>query len=255
MLLWVEPAGSLLKNDAHATPGKLSTHFCFSLLKVSRYGQQGLVCGWYLTKNIGNVICKQLNMGKASMVFTRNLPSSSLLVQMPILVKQPYCRGEFPWAVWHSWVLGYRLWFEPVENTEVIGTHWYIYRELKQARTATAVNKQLNFFVKNKPHTTDYIYCIFEAYFMTNVWERTVLTVLKSNLSNVYQHREGCRRAEDGKILIFTSSGRRQSSRRWKVLLKIDFKTVNTVLSQTFNHKICFKYAIRRRSQLFVVSL
>ena len=39
-------------------------------------------------------------------------------------------------------------------------------RELKQARTATAVNKQLNFTVRNKPHTTNYIYCIFEAYFM-----------------------------------------------------------------------------------------
>ena len=80
--------------------------------------------------------------------------------------------------------------------------------------------------------------------------ERTVLTVLKSFLSNVYQRRESCRRAEDGKILIFTSSGRRQPSWQWKVLLKIDFKTVNTVFSQTFNHKICFTYAIRRRSQL-----
>ena len=39
-------------------------------------------------------------------------------------------------------------------------------RDLMQARTATAVNKQLNFTVKNKPHTTNYIYCIFEAYFM-----------------------------------------------------------------------------------------
>ena len=38
--------------------------------------------------------------------------------------------------------------------------------DLKQARTAMAVNKQLNFTVKNKPHTTNYIYCIFEAYFM-----------------------------------------------------------------------------------------
>ena len=42
-------------------------------------------------------------------------------------------------------------------------------RELKQGRTATAVNKQLNFTVEKKPHTTDYIYiyCIFDAYFMT----------------------------------------------------------------------------------------
>ena len=33
-------------------------------------------------------------------------------------------------------------------------------RDLKQARTATAVNKQLNFTVKNKPHTTT----IYTAY-------------------------------------------------------------------------------------------
>ena len=87
-------------------------------------------------------------------------------------------------------------------------------RDLKQARTATAVNKQLNFTIKNKPHTTNYIYCIFEAYFMIKSVRKTVLTALKSFLSNVYQLQEGCRRAEDGKILIFTSSGRRQPSRR-----------------------------------------
>ena len=34
-----------------------------------------------------------------------------------------------------------------------------IIRDLKQTRTATAVNKQLNFTVKNKPYTTNYIYC------------------------------------------------------------------------------------------------
>ena len=39
-------------------------------------------------------------------------------------------------------------------------------RDLKQTRTATAVNKQLHFTVKNKPRTTNYIYSIFEAYFM-----------------------------------------------------------------------------------------
>ena len=74
--------------------------------------------------------------------------------------------------------------------------------------------------------------------------ERTVLTVLKSFLSNVYQHREGSRFAQDRKILIFTYSGRRQLSLLGKVLLNIDFKTVDTVLSHAFNHKICFKYAV-----------
>ena len=48
----------------------------------------------------------------------------------------------------------------------------YNIRDLKQTRAATAVNKQLNFTVKNKPHTTNYIYCIFEAYFMIkSVWK------------------------------------------------------------------------------------
>ena len=58
-------------------------------------------------------------------------------------------------------------------------------------------------------------------------------------------HRgEGCRRPEDVKIRIFPSSARQQPSRRWKTLLKNNFKTVNTVLSHTFSHKICFKYAV-----------
>ena len=35
--------------------------------------------------------------------------------------------------------------------------------------------------------------------------ERTVLSVLKSFLSNVYQRREGCRNAKDGEILILGS--------------------------------------------------
>ena len=47
--------------------------------------------------------------------------------------------------------------------------------DLKQARTATAVNKQLNFTVKNKPHTTNHIYCIFEAYFMIkSLWKNCI---------------------------------------------------------------------------------
>ena len=82
--------------------------------------------------------------------------------------------------------------------------------------------------------------------------ERTVLTVLKSFLSNVYQRRESFHRAEDGKILNYKVF--RTTATFSAVLHKIDLKTVNTVLAQTFNHKICFKYAVRRRSQLSVVS-
>ena len=50
----------------------------------------------------------------------------------------------------------------PTQQTTFISVN----RDLKEARTATAVNKQLNLTVKNKPHTTNYIYCIFEAYSM-----------------------------------------------------------------------------------------
>ena len=80
----------------------------------------------------------------------------------------------------------------------------FVGKELKQARTATTVNKQLNFTVKNKPHTTNYMYTAYLKHILwLKVCERTVLTVLNPFLSNVYQRREGCRRAEDGKLSNF----------------------------------------------------
>ena len=157
-----------------------------------------------------------------------------------------------------------------IAQIRVLESHRVLHiRDLKQARTATAVRKQLNFTVKKQTthnqlylllffsdegpmlETLDYTirigstptFLYFDLYIVHILWlkvcERTVLTVLKSFLSNVYQRQEGCRRAEDGKILIFTSSGRRQPSRPWKVLLKIDFKTVNTV----FHKLLIIKYA------------
>ena len=58
------------------------------------------------------------------------------------------------------------------EEGNALGAH---IRDLKQARTATVVNKQLNFTVKDKPRTTNYIYCIFEAYFMMkSVWKNYI---------------------------------------------------------------------------------
>ena len=102
------------------------------------------------------------------------------------------------------------------ENVSGSGVFHWVNRDLKQTRTATAVNKQLNFTVKNKPCTQPTIYT---AYFKHILWlkvcERTVLTVLKSILSNTFHHGEGCRRAEDVEIRIFPSSARRQPSRRW----------------------------------------
>ena len=93
-------------------------------------------------------------------------------------------------------------------------------RDLKQARTATAVNKQLNFRVKKKPQTTDYVYiriAYLKHILLLKVCERTVLTVLKSILSiyNTLHRGEGCRRPEDVKIRIFPFSARRQPSRCW----------------------------------------
>ena len=47
-------------------------------------------------------------------------------------------------------------------------------KELKQTRTSTAVNKQLHFIVKKKPHATEYI-LLFEGYFMTKlVWKNFI---------------------------------------------------------------------------------
>ena len=43
-------------------------------------------------------------------------------------------------------------------KSEVKGARQF--RPYKQARTATAVNKQLNFRVKKKPQTTDYVYVL-----------------------------------------------------------------------------------------------
>ena len=50
-------------------------------------------------------------------------------------------------------------------------------REVNQARTATAGNKEQNFRVKKKPQIILITDCIFEAYFM-------IKTFLKSILSN-----------------------------------------------------------------------
>ena len=72
----------------------------------------------------------------------------------------PLCSSNFPrpYIIWRS-----------------TPNHFLNIRDLKQTRTATAVNKQLNFTVKNKPHTTNYIYYIFEAYFMIkSVWKNCI---------------------------------------------------------------------------------
>ena len=74
------------------------------------------------------------------------------------------------------------------------------YRDLKQARTATAVNKQLKF-----RETTDNWQRLRIAYLKHILWlkvcERTVLTILKSILSNTFHRGEGCRRHEDVNLL------------------------------------------------------
>ena len=68
------------------------------------------------------------------------------------------------------YIFAWSAWIRSFSNTVVVILS--IKRDLKQTRTATAVNKQLNFTVKNKPHITNYIYCIFEAYFMIkSVWK------------------------------------------------------------------------------------
>ena len=86
-----------------------------------------------------------------------------------------------------------------------------------------AVHKQLNFSIKKKPQTIDYVLQAYLMYFM--------IKSLRGNCivrSNAY-----CTTAQIG----WTSSWRFRLQLdlnflggQWKVLLKINFKTVNTVL-------------------------
>ena len=131
------------------------------------------------------------------------------------------------------------------------------YREIeRQARTATAGNKQLNFNVEKKPQTTvlimyifttlefpthnfdfrllhidDYILHRFEAYFM--------IKRLRGNCIDCFEVTNEC-----------SSSTTLGCERCYNTLS--NYKTVNAVPSQTFNHKFGVKYAIR--SQLSVLS-
>ena len=85
------------------------------------------------------------------------------------------------------------------------------------------------------------------------VWERTVLTVLKSNF---------CVALTTAKKVDVVLKTAKSSFSRLKhdgnlpavkrVILKVDFKTVNTLLSQTFNPKIFFEYAIRSQLSGFL---
>ena len=64
--------------------------------------------------------------------------------------------------------------------------------------------------------------------------ERTVLTVVKSILSNNFHRRGNWGRTEDGKILISLVFS---TTSTFSAVVS-DFKTVDTFLSQTLNHKI-----------------
>ena len=78
----------------------------------------------------------------------------------------------------------------------------------------------------------------YKKCFMINHRHWLCTSYLKSVFSNTYFLEL---HLLPGKSSDFRTSSGRQPSRRWKMLLKIDFKTVNTVLSQTFNYKICFE--------------
>ena len=83
-----------------------------------------------------------------------------------------------------------------------------------------------------------------------SVSERTILTVLKSILSNTFHRREGCNRPEDVKIKFFCLQHDRNLlgvGKRYSKMTSgktVKGKTVNTVLSHIFCDKICFEYAV-----------
>ena len=103
-----------------------------------------------------------------------------------------------------------------------------------------AVIKQLKFSVKTKPRTTDYVLHI-HAYFMikslwkTGVCERPALRLC-------------WKRRENREFHVFRTMSTFSAV---EAILKIDYKTVNTVPTQYFNHRIGIKYATR--SQFSVV--
>ena len=118
-------------------------------------GGSGVAAGFYFREGISRNEKLQTN-GVRTCVVTRKVSSRSLLVKGERMADAV---SAFPFTTEFQIKPG---------RTGVI-------RDLKQARTATAVNKQLNFTVKNKPHTTNSIYCIFEAYFMIkSVWKNCI---------------------------------------------------------------------------------
>ena len=88
------------------------------------------------------------------------------------------CGQEMEWINWfsHEWLIKvYRY-----STVEILSRCQHaplrtILGALRQARKATVGNKRLNFSVIKKPHTTDYVYCKFEAYFMIkSLWKNCI---------------------------------------------------------------------------------
>ena len=92
--------------------------------------------------------------------------------------------------------------------------------------------------MSKRNHRQRTTYCQLDVNFRIKNLRGNGIDCFEVNFEKRQHRRKGCRRPEAWKIRIFTSSCPPQPSRRWKVLLKNDFKTVNTVLLPTFNHKI-----------------
>ena len=108
-------------------------------------GGSGVAAGFYFREGISRNEKLQTN-GVRTCVVTRKVSSRSLLVKGERMADAVSALMPF------------------TTEFQIKPGRAGVIRDLKQARTATAVNKQLNFTVKNKPHTTNYIYCIFEGF-------------------------------------------------------------------------------------------
>ncbi|XP_028406851.1 uncharacterized protein LOC114529293 [Dendronephthya gigantea] len=60
------------------------------VVMTTRKGRRGLVCDYHLNIETGNVVCKELDMGKAEEVYAKPMYSYH---SIPVVLKYPYCIG------------------------------------------------------------------------------------------------------------------------------------------------------------------
>lgn len=58
---------------------------------MARKGKKGFVCDYFLRIEKGNIVCKELEMGKAEKVYVKAMYSH---YSIPLVLKNPECIGK-----------------------------------------------------------------------------------------------------------------------------------------------------------------